>query len=109
MATKIRLSRWGAKKRPYYRIVVANSRAPRDGDFLEKVGTYNPMLNSDDVNRIVLKTDRINYWLSCGAQPTERVAKFLMNAGIALPKSIQKSIDVKIKNYTKKEPKKSNK
>ncbi len=79
---KIRLARGGAKKRPYYRIVVASSRAPRDGRFLEKVGTYNPMLPKDDENRVVLKDERIKHWLDQGAQPTGRVAIFLGKAGI---------------------------
>lgn len=83
---KIRLARGGAKKKPYYRIVVANSRAPRDGNFLEKLGTYNPMLAKDDPNRVVLKTDRIQYWIGQGAQPSERIAIFLGKAGItAMP------------------------
>ncbi len=79
---KIRLARAGAKKRPYYRIVVADVRAPRDGRFIEKLGTYNPMLPKDDVNRVRLFEDRIKYWLGHGAQPTDRVAIFLGKAGI---------------------------
>jgi len=79
---KIRLARSGAKKRPYYRIVIADARAPRDGRFIEKVGTYNPMLPKTDENRIRLNEDRIKYWLGHGAQPTDRVAMFLGNAGI---------------------------
>ena len=81
MATKIRLARGGAKKRPHYRVVVANAIAPRDGDFLEKVGTYDPMLVRGDANRVVLKSDRIEYWLSTGAQPTDRVARFMWSTG----------------------------
>ena len=77
MTVKIRLARGGAKKRPYYKIVAANSRDPRDGRFLEKLGTYNPMLASDHPNRITLVEDRIKYWLGVGAQPTDRVIKFL--------------------------------
>ena len=80
MAVKIRLARAGAKKRPYYKLVVANADAPRDGKFLEKVGTYNPMLPKDDENRVILIQDRIKYWMSVGAQPTERVEKFLEKA-----------------------------
>lgn len=80
---KIRLARAGAKKRPYYHIVVADSRSPRDGSFLEKVGAYNPLLAKDDANRVVLKNDRITYWLSKGAQTTDRVAIFLGRAGLA--------------------------
>ncbi|WP_236870576.1 30S ribosomal protein S16 [Candidatus Bandiella numerosa] len=80
MAVKIRLARAGAKKKPYYKLVVANADAPRDGKFLEKVGTYDPMLPKDDENRVVLVQDRIKYWMSVGAQPTERVEKFLEKA-----------------------------
>jgi len=82
MAVSIRLSRGGAKKRPYYRIVVSDSRSPRDGKYLEQVGTYNPMLAKDDDNRVNLKEDRLRYWLGVGAQPTDRVARFLDLAGI---------------------------
>lgn len=80
MALKIRLARAGAKKRPYYRIVVADARAPRDGRFVEKVGTYNPMLPREHEDRIRLNGERIAYWLKQGAQPTERVARFLSRA-----------------------------
>jgi small subunit ribosomal protein S16 len=97
VAVKIRLARGGAKKAPYYRVVVANSTAPRDGDFLEKVGTYNPMLAAQDPARISLKSDRILYWLSQGAQPSDRVAKFITSAGIALPEHITKKIAVQAK------------
>ncbi len=76
MSLKIRLSRGGAKKRPFYRIVVADSRSPRDGRFIERVGTYNPMVPRDHPERVVLKEERIRHWLSVGAQPTNRVAKF---------------------------------
>lgn len=82
MAVSIRLSRGGSKKRPYYRIVVADSRSPRDGNFIEKVGTYNPMLAKDDANRVTLNTDRLKHWLGVGAQPTDRVARFLDAAGL---------------------------
>lgn len=74
---KIRLARGGAKKRPYYSIVVADSHSPRDGRFIEKVGTYNPLLKKDDPNRVVLKVERIQEWMAKGAQPTDRVARFL--------------------------------
>jgi small subunit ribosomal protein S16 len=80
MALKIRLARGGAKKRPFFQIVIADARSPRDGRFVEKVGTYNPMLPQDSQERIRLNTDRIKYWLSVGAQPTDRVALFLGNA-----------------------------
>ena len=77
MAISLRLSRGGAKKRPYYRIVVADSRSPRDGKYLEQVGTYNPVLAKGDENRVKLNEDRIRYWLGVGAQPTDRVERFL--------------------------------
>src|SRR3546814_1457412 len=82
MSVSIRLARGGAKKRPYYRIVVANSRAPRDGRFIEKIGTYNPLLAKDDPKRVTLDGDRAKHWLSVGAQPTARVARFFDAAGI---------------------------
>ena len=80
---KIRLARGGAKKRPYYSIVVADSHSPRDGRFIEKVGAYNPLLKRDDPKRITLKSERITEWLSKGAQPTDRVARFLSTQGLA--------------------------
>ncbi|UTP39499.1 30S ribosomal protein S16 [Phenylobacterium sp. LH3H17] len=79
---KIRLARGGAKKRPYYSIVVADSHSPRDGRFIEKVGTYNPMLKKEDGNRVTLKVERIQEWIGKGAQPTDRVARFLSNEGV---------------------------
>jgi small subunit ribosomal protein S16 len=79
---KIRLSRGGAKKRPYYSIVVADSHSPRDGRFIEKVGSYNPLLKKDDPNRVVLKVERIQEWLSKGAQATDRVARELSLQGV---------------------------
>jgi small subunit ribosomal protein S16 len=82
MSLKIRLARGGAKKRPYYAIVIADSRSPRDGRFIEKVGTYNPILKADDPNRVALKLDRIQEWMKKGAQPTDRVARFLDQAGL---------------------------
>lgn len=82
MALAIRLSRGGAKKRPYYRIVVADSRAPRDGRFIEKLGTYNPLLSKDSPERVKLDSDRIQHWLAVGAQPSDRVLRFLDAAGI---------------------------
>ena len=82
MSVSLRLSRGGSKKRPYYKIVIANSRAPRDGKFLEQVGTYNPLLAKDDANRVRLVEDRVRYWLGVGAQPTDRVARLLDKAGI---------------------------
>jgi len=83
MALKIRLARGGAKKRPFYRIVVAENTAPRDGRFIEKVGTYNPLLPKDHPERVVLKEERIRHWLSVGAKPTDRVLRFLDAAGLA--------------------------
>ena len=80
---KIRLTRGGAKKRPYYAIVVADSHSPRDGRFIERVGTYNPLLKKDDPNRITLKKEQIEAWLKKGAQPTDRVARFLTTEGLA--------------------------
>ncbi len=77
MSLKIRLSRGGAKKRPFYRVVIADARSPRDGRFIEKVGTYNPMLDREHENRVVLNTERIQYWLGQGAQPTDRVQRLL--------------------------------
>jgi small subunit ribosomal protein S16 len=79
---KIRLTRGGTKKRPYYSIVVADSHSPRDGRFIEKVGTYNPLLKKDDANRVTLKTESIQEWLKKGAQPTDRVARFLSHQGL---------------------------
>jgi small subunit ribosomal protein S16 len=82
MSVSLRLSRGGSKKRPYYKVVVSNSRSPRDGKYLEQVGTYNPLLAKDDENRVRLVEDRIRYWLGVGAQPTDRVARMLDKAGI---------------------------
>jgi small subunit ribosomal protein S16 len=82
MSVSLRLSRGGSKKRPYYKIVVSSSRAPRDGKYLEQLGTYNPLLAKDDENRVRLIEDRIRYWLGVGAQPTDRVARMLDKAGI---------------------------
>ena len=79
---RIRLARGGTKKRPYYSIVVADSHSPRDGRFIERVGTYNPLLKKDDPNRVTLKTDQIQVWLKKGAQPTDRVARFLSAQGL---------------------------
>lgn len=82
MAVAIRLARGGSKKRPYYRIVVADSRNSRDGRFIEKLGTYNPLLAKDSPERVKLDADRVSHWLSVGAQPSDRVARFLDAAGI---------------------------
>lgn len=83
MATRIRLARGGSKKRPHYSIVIADIRSPRDGRFIEKVGTYNPLLSKDDERRVMLKEDRIKHWLDQGAKPTDRVLRFLDAAGMA--------------------------
>ena len=82
MALSIRLSRGGSKKRPYYRIVVADARSPRDGKFIEKIGNYNPLLAKDDEKRVTLDGERAKHWLGVGAQPTDRVARFLDAAGV---------------------------
>ncbi|MCC5964401.1 MAG: 30S ribosomal protein S16 [Rhodobacteraceae bacterium] len=82
MATKIRLARGGSKKRPHYAIVAADSRMPRDGRFLEKLGTYNPLLPKDDENRVKMDVERVQHWLAQGAQPTDRIARFLEAAGV---------------------------
>ncbi|CAN1723540.1 Small ribosomal subunit protein bS16 [Hyphomicrobium sp. 1Nfss2.1] len=82
MSVKIRLARGGAKKRPYYYVVVAHGTSPRDGRYIEQVGTFNPMLKKDDENRVKLNLDRCKHWLSVGAQPTDRVARFLDAAGL---------------------------
>ena len=83
MAMKIRLARGGSKKRPFYRIVAADSRMPRDGRFIEKLGTYNPLLPKDSEERVKMNMERIQYWLDQGAQPTDRIARFLEAAGVA--------------------------
>lgn len=82
MALAMRLSRGGRKGRPFYRIIVADKRMPRDGRYIEKLGTYNPLLANDDDKRIVLNEERVKYWLGQGAQPSDRVAKFLAKAGL---------------------------
>ncbi len=82
MATSIRLARGGSKKRPYYKIVVADSRSPRDGRFIERIGSYNPLLAKDNPERVKLDADRAKHWVSVGAQPTDRVARFLDAAGV---------------------------
>ena len=83
MALKLRLARGGTKKRPFYHIVVADARSPRDGRFIEKLGTFNPLLAKDNEGRVVLNTERATHWLGVGAQPTDRVLRFLDAAGLA--------------------------
>ncbi|NRB34352.1 MAG: 30S ribosomal protein S16 [Rhodobacteraceae bacterium] len=82
MAMKIRLARGGSKKRPFYRIVAADSRMPRDGRFIEKLGTYNPLLPKDSEERVKMDVERVQYWLGQGAQPTDRIARMLEAAGV---------------------------
>ncbi len=82
MSLRIRLARGGAKKRPYYRIVVADARSPRDGRFIERVGSFDPMLPKDHPERVKLKEDRIQHWIAAGAQPSDRVIRFMGKAGI---------------------------
>jgi small subunit ribosomal protein S16 len=89
MALKIRLARGGAKKRPFYRIVVAEASAPRDGRYVERVGTYNPMVPKDHEQRFTVNGERIIFWLSKGAQPTERVHKMLASAGLIAPPALR--------------------
>ncbi len=82
MAMKIRLARGGSKKRPFYRVVAADSRMPRDGRFIEKLGTYNPLLPKDSEERVKLNVERVQHWLAQGAQPTDRIARMLEAAGV---------------------------
>ena len=91
MSLKIRLARGGAKKRPFYSIVVADSRSPRDGRFIEKLGTYNPMLDKGHADRLVLKEERVKHWLGVGALPTDRVARFFGDAGILAKPAISET------------------
>ncbi len=94
MPTTIRLSRAGAKNRPYYRILVTNSRSPRDSKFIEKIGTYNPLLSNGDAKRVTVNTDRAKYWLSVGAQMSSRVHLFFNQAGIVTTKPAQRAARV---------------
>jgi small subunit ribosomal protein S16 len=86
MAMKIRLARGGSKKRPFYRIVAADSRMPRDGRFIEKLGSYNPLLPKDSEERVQMNVERVQHWLDQGAQPTDRVSRFLEAAGVVAKK-----------------------
>jgi small subunit ribosomal protein S16 len=88
MSMKIRLARGGSNKRPYYSIVAADSRMPRDGRFIEKLGTYNPLLAKDSEDRVKMNMERVQYWIGQGAQPTDRVARFLEAAGV-MPKTVR--------------------
>ena len=105
MATKIRFSRRGTTKRPFYWLVVTNSRSARDGKFIEKLGTYNPLLAKDHPERTVFKRDRVEHWLSTGAQPSERALKLFKNTEITVPtkKTATKKPAIKV---VKKAPKK---
>jgi small subunit ribosomal protein S16 len=87
MSVRIRLARGGAKKRPFYRIVVTDSRSPRDGRFIEVLGTYNPMLDDEHADRVILKPERVKHWLDHGATPSDRVAKFCAKAGLMDPRA----------------------
>ena len=91
MSLKIRLARGGAKKRPFFSIVVADSRSPRDGRFIERVGTYNPMVEKGHAERLVLKEERVKHWLGVGALPTERVARFFGDAGLIAKPEIRET------------------
>ena len=99
MSVSLRLSRGGSKKRPFYRIVAADIRSPRDGKYLERLGTYNPMRPKDDPERISLNVERIKYWLSVGARPTEKVTKFLAKEGLAEKPVISKQTKQDKPNY----------
>ena len=92
MALKIRLSRGGTKKRPFYKIVVAEALSPRDGKFVERLGSYNPMVPKDHAERFVLDVERVKYWISKGAQPTLRVAKMLSSDGLVKAPVIREQI-----------------
>ena len=91
MSLKIRLTRGGTKKRPFYSIVVADSRSPRDGRFIEKLGTYNPMLDKGHAERVVLKAERIQHWIKVGALPSDRVQRFLFDAGLGAKPEIRET------------------
>lgn len=107
MSTKIRLARAGAKKQPFYRVVVTDSRAPRDGKFIEKLGVFNPLLAKDNANRLVLNTERVKYWLGVGATPSERVEGFLIAANLMKRSAhSQKVLDARIKVSTEAKKKK---
>ncbi len=100
MAVKIRLARSGSKKKPYYKVVVANATSPRDGKFIEIIGTFNPMLPKDSSDRFTINAEKAQHWLSTGALPTEKTAKLLSNAGVSLPASVNKRLE-QVKNNPK--------
>jgi len=91
MSLKIRLARGGAKKRPFFSIVIADTRSPRDGRFIERVGTYNPMVEKGHAERLVIKEERVKHWLGVGALPTERVARFFGDAGLIAKPEIRET------------------
>ena len=102
MSVSLRLSRGGSKKRPYYRIVAADVRSPRDGRYLERLGTYNPMKQKNDPERITLNVERIKYWLSVGAQPTDTVRRLLASKGLVkADKRVSSQLNVKKKDRKK--------
>ena len=108
MATKIRLARAGAKKQPFYKVVVTDSRSARDGKFIEKLGTFNPLLPKDNAERLVLNADRVKYWLGVGATPSERVESFLIAANFMKRSAhSQKVLDARIKVSTEAKKKKA--
>lgn len=108
MATKIRLARAGAKKQPFYRVVVTDSRSPRDGKFIEKLGTFNPLLPQENENRLVLNKERVAYWLGVGATPSERVENFLVASNLMKRSAhSQKVLDARIKVSTAAKKKKA--
>jgi small subunit ribosomal protein S16 len=108
MSVKIRLARGGSKKSPYYRLVVANSRSPRDGDFIEKIGTYNPMVSKENNERCTVNVERANHWLNTGAQVTERAFYLLSQKGVSFPAHIANQFATKKENRVER-PKKSQK
>eukprot|EP01039_Chlorochromonas_danica_P004664 gene4664-5110_t len=93
MVVRIRLQRFGVRNHPFYRIVVADSRCPRDGRFIERVGTYNPIANKDNIKEITANTERIHYWLSCGAQPSERVGWIFGKLGLLPTAPVRQSVE----------------
>ena len=103
MSTRIRLSRTGSKNRPFFKIVVTDKRNPRDGKFIEKLGTYNPLLSKDDANRIIFDEDRVKYWLSKGATPSYKMAQFLSKANIVEKPPIPKQTKKHLPKQKKKE------
>lgn len=106
MAIRLRLARLGSKKRPVYRIVAAENTAPRDGKFIEVIGTYNPLLAKEDKNRFTIKIDRAEFWMSSGAKPSDRVARIFEKLGVAMPASAKPKSLVKLALKTPRKPNK---